>query len=586
MAYLIVNINKNISTGVNIKMKKAMKQSTMVSILNSICIVLLLGIAVFFALNTLFTSYSEKAYKNRYDLTYNANMFMNGSATLTDEVRAYSATSANTHYQIYMDEVNNKKSRETGVENMKKIGITDEEAQMIEEMLSLSNELVPLEEKAMALAAQGDNTQALNFVYGSSYASTINQISALQSKFLVKLDKRTENEVALMDRYCAVIRIAMLILLIALVTLQIIQNFFIRRKVIKPVLRICNEMTNISKGTLSSEFELDSDTSEIGTLIAAIKSTKQVLQKYIGNISELLSKMADGNMNLNVGIDYIGDFLPIKKSLEVILDAMNGTLSDIDDAAKLVAGSSDHVAAGAQSLAQGATEQASTVEELSATISELTDRMGHIAENAEKAQNLSHESENTLMEGNKKMDEMKQAMDDISDASQEIGKIIKTIEDIAFQTNILALNAAVEAARAGAAGKGFAVVADEVRNLANKSQEASRQTTILISNSAQAVNRGVRLTEETAEALNEVAKSTRASNSFVESIATDSEQQAHALQQVNIGVNQISDVVQTNSATAEGSAAASQELNNQAGSLQRLVSAFQLRSRGFNNYHV
>ncbi len=560
-------------------MKKAMKQTTMVSILNTICIVLLLGIAVFFGLDTVFTGYIESANEDRYDLTYNANLFMNGSKTLTNEVRAYAATGDKTHYNIYMDEVNTVKSRDIGVANMKAIGITDEESQMIDQMSDLSNDLVPLEEQAMELATNGKTKEAMDYVYGSNYASTINQISALQDKFIVKLDKRTKSQVEKMNSYCNVIRIFMLAFLIALVALQFVQNTLIRRKVIKPVLKIRDEMLNISKGNLSSEFELEPNTSEIGMLIGAIQDTKMELQRYIGNISEVLSKMADGDMNLFVDMNYIGDFLPIKKSLEIILNAMNSTLSNIDDASKLVAGHSDQVAAGAQALAQGATEQASTVEELSATINELTDRMSHIAENAEKAKKMTVEAESKLREGNTKMEEMKNAMSDISETSQEIGKIIKTIEDIAFQTNILALNAAVEAARAGAAGKGFAVVADEVRNLANKSQEASRQTTTLIGNAAQAVDHGVRLTEDTADALNAVVESAKASNSFVEEIATESDQQAYALQQVNIGVNQISSVVQTNSATSEQSAAASQELNNQAGNLQKLVSSFHLRSK-------
>ncbi len=560
-------------------MKKAMKQSTMISILNIICVLLLLGNAIFFGLVTVFTSYIEESNVNRYNLTYYANMFMNGSSTLTDSVRAYAATGNQTYYNDYMNEVNTVKSREAGIEAMKKIGITDEESRMIEEMQSLSDNLVPLEEQAMEYAAKGSTAQAIYLVYGNSYADTVNQINTLKQNFLTTLNNRTQGEVNRMQRYTSVTRVFNLIFLISLIALQFIQNLLIRRRVIKPVLKICDEMINISKGNISSDFLLESDTSEIGMLIDAIHNTKSELQRYIGNISEVLSKMADGNMNLFVDMDYIGDFQPIKQSLEIILDSMNRTLANIDDASKSVAGHSDQVAAGAQALAQGATEQASTVEELSATISELTDRMSHIAESADKAKGITIKAQDTLQTGNQKMEEMKLAMSDISSSSQEIGKIIKTIEDIAFQTNILALNAAVEAARAGAAGKGFAVVADEVRNLANKSQEASRQTTTLIGNSAQAVDRGVKLTEETANALNEVVRSTRESSSYVEAIATDSEQQAYALGQVNVGVNQISSVVQTNSATSEESAAASQELNNQAGNLQRLVSTFTLRNR-------
>lgn len=558
-------------------MKKAMKQSIMINLLNMICIVLLVAIGASFGMDTWFNQNIEQANLNRFNLTYNANVFMTGSRSLTEEVRAYAATANRAHYEHYMKEINETKSREIGVEQMRAIGLTDEEENMIAEMSALSDSLVPLEEQAMSYAAAGDTQRALNYVYGSEYSSAISQINTLRNEFLTKLDERAWGEVQKMDRYCFVTRLMTTVFILLLVSLQVIQNTLIRRKLIYPVLQIRDQMMDIAQGKLSTPFMLEPNTSEIGMLIGAIQKTKSVLQQYIGNISSQLSQMANGNMNLHVDMEYIGDFRPIKESMEVILNAMNHTLSQIDDAASMTSGHAEQVASGAQSLAQGATEQASTVEELSATISQLSDRMVHIAESAEKTKSLTGEAEHNLELSDQKMAELKQAMDDIAVSSQEIGKIIKTIEDIAFQTNILALNAAVEAARAGTAGKGFAVVADEVRNLANKSQEASRQTTLLIENSTHAVERGVGLTEETAQALSVVVESTRESNRYVEGIATDVDQQATALQQVNIGVDQISSVVQTNSATAEQSAAASQELNSQAGSLQRLVNQFQLR---------
>jgi len=563
-------------------MKKAMKQTTMVSILNTICIALLVGIVICQGFDIALNENIDKANQKRFDLTYYANAFIKGSETLTNDVQAYAATGNREYYNGYMNELNVDKNRDNSIAKLQELGLTDEEEQMIADMSALSNDLVPLEEQAMEKVSNGHKAEALQYVYGTEYANTIEQIKVLRTDFLSKIDERAFGRVQTIERQCAVVRVLSIILIIALVILQFIQNRLIRRQVIYPVIKIRDEMIEIAKGNLSAEFTLQADTSEIGMLIGAIHDTKEQLHRYIGHISRQLSEMAGGNMDIHVDMEYIGDFKPIKDSLEVILNAMNHTLSRmedaaIQDAAIQTSGHADQVASGAQALAQGTTEQASTVEELSATINDLTESMGHIAKTAEKTKKLTQEAAETLNTGNQKMTEMKQAIHDIDATSKEIGKIIKTIEDIAFQTNILALNAAVEAVRAGAAGKGFAVVADEVRNLANKSQEASRQTTTLIDNSIHAVSRGVKLTDETAETIALVVEGTHKSTQYIETIAGDLDQQAAALRQVNIGVDQISSVVQTNSATAEQSAAASQELSLQAGEVQKMVSSFKLR---------
>lgn len=559
-------------------MKQAIKQSTMSLILNIISIIFLGGVAVSFFFNTYYNNKINQANEDRYYLTYYANQFMNGSSTLTSEVRAYAATADQTHYNNYWYEVNTAKNRDIGVEKMREIGITSEEETMISQMSSLSNELVPLEENAMETAAR-DPEAAMDYVFGTEYSNTIAQINQLKSDFLSRLDSRSTAEVMRLNTLCIVTSILVFVFLVGLVVAMTIQSRMIRRKLIHPIIQIDKEMREIAQGNLSSNFDLEPDTSEIGMLIYSIHSTKAELKKYIDDISWMLSQMAQGNMNLEPKIRYIGDFESIQASLETILNSLNHTISRIDISSAQVFAHADQVSSGAQSLAQGATEQASTISELSSTISDLTERMNDIAENAKKAQDVSLEAAGNLNIGNQKMQDMHQAMEEISNSSQEIGKIIKTIEDIAFQTNILALNAAVEAARAGAAGKGFAVVADEVRQLANKSQEASHQTTLLIETSTRAVQEGVTLAQDTVQTLNVVVEGARQSVEFVEAIALDSDQQAQALRQANIGVDQIAEVIQTNSATAEQSAAASEELSAQAGQLKELVNAFQLRPR-------
>ena len=236
---------------------------------------------------------------------------------------------------------------------------------------------------------------------------------------------------------------------------------------------------------------------------------------------------------------------------------------------------SEQVSNGAQLLAQGATEQAASVEDLSIIIGDMTEKININAQNAQDAEILFKSTTNATMESNEKMKEMILAMTEISEKSNEISKIIKTIDDIAFQTNILALNAAVEAARAGEAGKGFAVVADEVRNLAQKSAEAANNTTVLIEGTVEAVNNGSKIADETAKSLIEIVEASGKTTDMMINIAKASKQQALSAQSIRESIEQISSVVQTNSATAEESSAASEELNVQSRLLKEIVDKFE-----------
>lgn len=563
-------------------MKKSAKQSTTVFIMNAVTIVLLLLILasslVLFWMNILVS----KANSDRYSLTQNANLFMNSSAYLTDEVRAYASTGNNVHYDNYWNEVDNLKNRELGIEAMKKIGITQEEQKKIDDMSSLSNKLVPLEEKAMDNVKQGDTKSAINYVYGEDYENEITEISKIKAEFLSMLDKRTELRIKNLENLNILIQILLIFEIIIIIFLQVINNLFIKKKVIKPIIAIEKVANEIANGNLSSSFDLEPDTSEIGMLTYGIISTKDTLKKYIYNISHNLSEMSIGNMNLDIDIDYIGDFTPIKNSMQKIISSLNDTLIQINQASDQVSSGSEQVSAGAQALSQGATEQASSIEELSATISEIAEKIRENAKYTDKA-NLSAKNTSVEMKnGSIQMKHMIEAMNNISSTSEEIGKIIKTIEDIAFQTNILALNAAVEAARAGAAGKGFAVVADEVRNLAAKSAEAVKNTTSLIDNSIQAVENGVKIANDTATSIDNIVKEVENIAIGINAISEKSSEQAEAAEQITLAIDQISAVVQTNSATAEESAASSEELSGQAAILKDLVKQFKLKKFGTN----
>lgn len=318
---------------------------------------------------------------------------------------------------------------------------------------------------------------------------------------------------------------------------------------------------------------------EIGVLCKSIKSFAEGSSSLIEDIDYISGELADGNLTVQSRCPeaYVGAFSTILTSLESLTDRLNEILSKINVSADQVSAGSEQVAGGAQALSQGATEQASSVEELAATIHIISDQISDNASNAQEANGRTEVVVNEMNQANDKMKELVGAMGEISASSDETQKIINTIEDIAFQTNILALNAAVEAARAGAAGKGFAVVADEVRNLAGKSAEAAKNTTALIENTVSCINKGNTLVTDVAGKMSNAMAATTVVADLNVKISDASRQAADSITQVTVGIEQISSVVQTNSATAEESAAASEELSGQASMLKDMVSDFKIR---------
>ena len=559
-------------------MKKAINQSTLTTILNVGSIVALLFMLLLLIAYSSVSSRLDTANENRFELTYNANRFMNGSAYLTNEVRAYAATGSQIHYDNYWNEVNNLKNRDIGVEAMQDIGITSNEQGMIDSMYALSNQLVPLEEQAMEQVQAGRQETAVNYVYGEEYSNSIAQINALKEDFLETLNTRTLHEVESLNRASLLIRILMALDLVMVGTFQVLSMRVIRKRILRPVIAVRDQMGEISQGNLSAEFRWEPDSSELGMLVASIHETKQELKKYIHDIDHTLSQMAQGNMNLTINDSYRGEFLPIQNALRQILDALNDARRHIHRTAQDVSDESERVSSGAQTLSEGAVRQASTVEELSAGIQDISGEVNHTSADADKARQFSMEAEVQLKVCSQKMDALSKAISDISESSRQINGIIRTIEDIAFQTNILALNASVEAARAGTAGKGFAVVADEVQRLASKSAESAKNITELIESSVQLVQYGTTLSDETTTALSMVVSSARQSAELVEQIAESAQQQSESLRQLTEGMESISDVVQTNAATAQESASSAAELHQQAEKLKMSIQRFQLRN--------
>lgn len=356
---------------------------------------------------------------------------------------------------------------------------------------------------------------------------------------------------------------------------------FIKKRVSSPLGRITKVAERMEKGDLGiadgKAIRVDvRSNDEIGFLGQIFEDTIRRLKSYIGEISEVLGAIANGNLTQSARLEYLGDFESIRESLDSIQREMNNTMGQIAASAGQVADGSSQVSSSAQSLAQGATEQASAVQEISATISEISESAKRTSAAAAEAGGFVNQAGAQLGISMDYVKKLNVAMENISGSSKEISTIIATIENIAFQINILALNAAVEAARAGEAGKGFAVVADEVRNLASKSDEAAKATKELIESSIIAVTDGTEVVNSVTEALDKTSESAGHVTAKMSTVVEAVEKQTTAIAQVTEGISQISAVVQNNSATSEQCAAASEELSSQASLLKRLMSSFRL----------
>lgn len=365
-----------------------------------------------------------------------------------------------------------------------------------------------------------------------------------------------------------------ILLILVCIAIIIISNL-----IAQPIKKLNTAARRMADGDLDIQIDVRSkdEVGQLGDSLGQLTDKLKEYIDYIAEISEALDSLASGNLSVELKQTYEGEFAKIKSSFIQATDIINSTVTKITRAAGQVSTGADHVSSVAMSLSQGATEQASSVQELAATITDISNQVKNNADNALRASEKAGSVGKEMISSNQKMQEMIKAMGEISNSSSEIGKIIKTIEDIAFQTNILALNAAVEAARAGAAGKGFAVVADEVRNLAGKSAEASKNTAALIENSIRAVENGTRIAGETATAMLTAVEGAKEVTAIIDKISAASSEQAHSIVQVTQGMDQISGVVQTTSATAEESAAASEEMMGQAQLLKDTVGYFKLK---------
>ncbi len=417
-----------------------------------------------------------------------------------------------------------------------------------------------------------------NVVLGKTYAAVYKPILSFDGSIVGVLFTGNDNAALEKMLLNEILLIAALVLISSAISIFVLRKYF-KLRVSTPLNSVVNAAKAIETGEISEDvlnrLELITANDELGSLARSMEVAVNSIKQLEENINGYEKAFAGHDLTYaSDSSKQSGIYLSIVKIVDKLFSELRNILVEISQASEGINAGAEHVASAAQMLAQGSTEQASSTQEIAAAISDISEQVKSEASNAQNAGDLAEATNNEAVKNSTYMNEMMQSMEDISHTSQEIGKIIKTIDDIAFQTNILALNAAVEAARAGIAGKGFAVVADEVRNLASKSAEAAKNTTILIESSAAAVNKGYQIATETENSLNTVVEKTSNTSSLMLEIAEASQMQSDNINQLNIGVDQISSVVQANSATAEEIAASSEELSGQANSLMEMVGKY------------
>ncbi len=425
------------------------------------------------------------------------------------------------------------------------------------------------------LVNAGDMNVALAY-----YNSTLNEVSETLADSLDETGDLAEKEAeAKYNKTMQIIQLSAIIFLAtlaAIIAITVTISWRLIKSIGNDLGVLVNAATEIAKGDVHVDIDYHKQ-NEIGMVADQLRTAVNSIALYIDDISNVMSRMAAGQFNVHFTREFNGDFKAIQDAINSFTRDISDSMHAITEVSATVSDGSTQMAEGSQSLANGTTRQASAIEEISATIQDVSTQIATTADNATQAGRLSEKTQEKVNYQDTEIQNMLRAMSEINDTSKEIENIIKTIEDIAFQTNILALNAAVEAARAGAAGKGFAVVADEVRNLANKSQEAAKNTSDLITAAISAVGKGSQIAGATAESMKEVKEISAQTAKLIVDIAEASQEQSNSIKQITAGVEQISEVIQTNAATAEQTSALCSSLNGQSNQLHERVAKFELR---------
>ncbi len=539
-----------------------------------------IAISIFFfnSINSLLVA--NKKLEDFANYSYNANeaimdmeIQINLASKLISEM-IIDADENNTIKHTYTNEIENSLEKlQESIVNLKKSyrnptsDVSDMESKVNKWIDSINNVLNILKNNNLIQAKQLLLSESKN-----AYDNMIHYMREID----IEIEESVYNDITSNQQYMSLVIICSTIFFLIMFVICYFLARSTRLSIFRPVKEIQQAAVQLSQGDLNTTISYQSK-DELGHLADSLRNSISILHSYVQDISKILTSMASNDMTSEITLEYIGDFIPIQNALNNISNSLNNTINQIRIAAEQVSNGADIVAQSAQNLAFGATQQSNSIEQLSSSIKEISTYMQHNSDNARIASQLSTKAMHSVEQTNHQMQNMIVAMKEINTSSDEIEKIIKTIDEIAFQTNILALNAAIEASRAGEMGKGFAVVASEVRDLANKSTEAAKNTTMLIEKTISSVQNGTVIANNTANTLSEIVNITKNSAQVMSQIDEESTQQVQIIKRIYNNVKEISDVVQSNTADSQEAAATSQEMSTQATFLKDLVSDFKLK---------
>lgn len=548
------------------RLRKIVKQTNFSLVLGIVLLVLLFFASISYA----FVS------NEQLESTMYLNQYRLGSKALTTAVQSYAVTGNQMYYDDYMRELNTDKNRDIALAGLEANNIKDHEWQGLNEIASLSNNLVPLEEEAMAAVAAGDTVSAMEFVFGKEYSDTIQKINSRTDEVIEEIQDRLDTSKKLFMVIQIICAIAFLAGFIRLAQQCIRTIHFSQAELLTPIIKVADQMALLADGNLHTDFDLKEDDSEVGNMVAAIRFMKGNMTVIIDEISFILEQMGHGNYIVEVKQNYVGDYVKIKDSLNKIVEDMRSTVSTIQEVAKEIDSGSAQLAYAADDLANACTGQATEVSDLMMLLTQLGESIEYNEKEAEEAVKIANLASSTLIVGAQKMQDLGNAMQEISQCSEQIISVISAISDIGDEIDLLSLNASIESARAGEAGKGFAVVAEQVKKLAEASQNAVGQTSELIERTVQSVEVGTRISREAAANMEEVQMGAEETTGRINGIVDKLKIEVDSIAHINESIGVVAGIVDNNSATSEETAAVSEQQKAQVESMVDLMSRFKV----------